>query len=78
MCIEHKEMKSMWRKRAGTSSDNESFNPNQALKQHGEKVFNTIKAAISSIDNLKRVAENLNQIGYEHYKYGTREEHLKV
>jgi hemoglobin-like flavoprotein len=77
--IEHKEIKPMWRKRPGVSNENVDYsNPNQAVKNHGEKVFNTIGTVIDSIDDLGKVAPDLNKMGYDHYKYGTRPEHFQV
>lgn len=55
-----------------------AVNPNQAIKQHGEKVFDTIKMTIGALDNLDTLAQHLDEIGYNHYKYGTRLEHYNV
>ena len=77
--IEHKDLKSIWRKQSSPSSpDDQLVNPNQAIKQHGEKVFDTIKMAVSSLDNLDSLAAHLDKIGYDHYKYGTRFQHYDV
>jgi hemoglobin-like flavoprotein len=77
--IEHKEIKSMWRKRPGVSNENVDYsNPNQAVKNHGEKVFNVIGTVIDSVDDLAKVSPDLNKMGYDHYKFGTRVEHFQV
>lgn len=70
----------MWRKRSSMTqtSENVEFNPNQAIKQHGEKVLNTIGQTIGSIDDLSKTFPDLNKMGYTHYKYGTRVEHFQV
>ena len=74
--IEHKDYKSLWRKR--TTDDGEPINHNQVVRAHGEKVFETIKLAITSIDDLKGLSQTLSQMGYEHYKLGVRSEHYQV
>jgi hypothetical protein len=80
--IEHKEMKSMFRKRNTVGSDinenGEIINPNQVVKKHGEKVFNVIQTAMNSLDDLSKIYSDLNKIGYDHYQYGTRVEHFQV
>ncbi len=61
------------------SNENVDYsNPNQAVKNHGEKVFNSIGTVIDSIDDLGKVAPELNKMGYDHYKYGTRPEHFQI
>ena len=63
----------MWRKINNSNDINaEGTNQNQMIKSHGEKVFNTLKQAISTIENIDNLAQQLNQMGYDHYKYGTR------
>ena len=74
--IEHKDYKCLWRKR--TTEDGEPINHNQVVRAHGEKVFDTIKLAITSIDDLKGLSQTLSQMGYEHYKLGVRSEHYQV
>ncbi|CAF0938500.1 unnamed protein product, partial [Brachionus calyciflorus] len=83
--IEHKEMKTMWRKQNTVKNDvcimhnyNEFINPNYSIKAHGEKVFNTIKIAVNTIDDLTSLYQFLNQMGYDHYKYGTRDHHFQI
>ncbi len=60
------------------NDDDEPINPNQAFKEHGEKVFETIKKVVNSIDNLKSLESFFNEMGYHHYKNGSRPEHFQV
>ena len=69
-------MRPIWRKNSLENSNEDSLNPNHFFKLHGEKVFNTIKLVVNSIDDLNCVAQDLNKLGYDHYKYGTKGEHL--
>ena len=79
LLIEHKEIKPIWRKRMGVGDENVDYsNPNQVIKTHGEKVFNTLGNTLNSLDNLNKLAPELIKMGYDHYKYGTRPEHFVV
>ena len=71
-------MKSMWRKKSSPSSDGECLNPNQMIKLHGEKVLNIINTVINALDDLNKCHAELNKLGYDHYKNGTRVEHFNV
>lgn len=82
--IEHKDLKCMWRRHNLQENNNhlncpvDLINPNHSIKAHGEKVFNTIKLAINSIDDLSAISNTLNQMGFDHYNFGTRVEHFQV
>ena len=76
--IEHKELRPIWRKNSIENGSDEAQNPNLFFKLHGEKVFNTINLVINSIEDLNSVAQQLNKLGYDHYKYGTKVDHYQV
>lgn len=75
--IEHKELKPLWRFSKGLDSE-EQMNGSQALKVHGEKLFNAFDMAIHSLDDFNTLVPILIQLGYTHYKFGVREEHFGV
>lgn len=79
-------MKSMWRKQNSIENKcylmknycSELMNPNHLIKAHGEKVFNTIRIAVNTLDDLSSLYQFLNQMGYDHYQYGTRDKHFEA
>ena len=81
--IEHKELKTMWRKRRQSrpehiDADDIPRNPLQIMKDHGVKVFETIELAVNSLDDFKSIASIFNEMAYKHYEYGARIEHVEV
>ena len=79
--IEHKELKQLWRNTSLSKDDDEidlSAKRSLLMKSHGERVFETISLAVNSINDLDQIAKKLNQLGHEHFKYGTKMEHLEV
>ena len=75
--IEHKELKPLWRF-ANNLDTPEQMNSSQALKAHGEKLFNAIDMAVNTLDDLNTLGPILVQLGAIHYKYGVKEEHFGV
>ena len=79
-------MKCMWRKQNEIKNNssliqnyrNEFINPNYLIKAHGEKVFNTIRIAVNTMDDLSSLYQFLKNMGYEHFQYGTRDKHFDV
>jgi hypothetical protein len=78
--LEHKELKSLWRKKRAENDENsaETYNPNIAIKVHGEKLLNLIDTAMESLNELDKVAQIFRKSGYDHDKYGVKIEHYKV
>jgi hypothetical protein len=81
--IEHKELKQLWRNSLLNKDENDfeidlSTKRSLLMKSHGERVFETIMLAVNSINDLDQVAKKLNQLGYDHFKYGTKIDHLEV
>jgi hemoglobin-like flavoprotein len=54
------------------------MNNNQAIKAHGEKLFNAIDMAVNSLDDLNTLVPILIQLGYSHYNWGVKEQHFIV
>ena len=48
------------------------------LKNHGERVFNAINLVVSKLRSPNEVNSILVQLGFNHYFYGAREEHIPV
>ncbi len=75
--LEHKELKPLWRF-ARNLETSEQMNNNQAIKAHGEKLFNAIDMAVNSLDDLNTLVPILIQLGYSHYSWGVKEQHFMV
>ena len=75
--MEHKELKPLW-KFARNLETSEQMNGNQAIKAHGEKLFNAIDLAVNSLEDLSTLVPFLIQLGYSHYGWGVREQHFPV
>lgn len=54
------------------------MNSNQALKAHGEKLFNAIDMAVNTLDDLETLVPILIQLGYSHWNFGVKDEHFVV
>ena len=75
--MEHKELKPLWRF-ARNLDTSEQMNNNQAIKAHGEKLFNAIDMAVNSLDDLNTLVPILIQLGYSHFSWGVKEQHFAV
>lgn len=80
--IEHRDLKYMWRKIIPANdelTDDEVIKtPMQLMKDHGIKVFEGVQIAVNSLNDFQSVAATFNELGYKHYKFGARSEHIEV
>lgn len=70
-------MKHLWSFSKGLETEEQMRN-SERLILHGEKLFGSIDIAINTLDDLTTLIPILIQIGYNHYKWGVRDEHFPV
>lgn len=84
--IDHREFKTIYRKFCRSEIiekelDGENIvcsNPVQIIKEHGYKVFETVKMALDCLEDFQSVAQGFNDIGYTLYGYDVRIEHVDI
>ena len=74
---QHEHLKPMWRFARHLDSP-EDLVSSQEVKSHGERVFNAINLAVSKLRSPSELTPILVQLGFNHYFYGAREEHIPV
>ncbi len=75
--VEHKELKTLWRF-APSLNTTEQMYSNQALKMHGEKLFNAVDMVVNNLQDFQLIVPIIVQLGFSHYRWGARETHFPV
>jgi len=75
--VEHKELKTLWRF-APSLNTTEQMYSNQALKMHGEKLFNAVDMVVNNLQDFQLIVPIIVQLGFSHYRWGAREKHFPV
>lgn len=73
----HVEYKNLW-KFAKYLDTEEKMRADPYLQKHGERLFNSLDLVVANVDDLRQVKHILIQLGYKHFLYGARIEHLPV
>ena len=73
----HVEYKNLW-KFAKYLDTEEKMRVDPYLIKHGERLFNSIDMIVTNLEDLGKVKHILIQLGYKHFLYGARIEHLPV